>query len=71
MRAPRALAVLAAACLSAPLGARASHALDPVALETELNQVPGIVTNGIFARRPADHLLLASAAGIRRIDRGR
>ena len=30
-----------------------------------------IVTNGIFARRPADHLLLASAAGIRRIDRGR
>ena len=32
---------------------------------------PGIVTNGIFARRPADHLLLASAAGIRRIDRGR
>lgn len=45
--------------------------LDPLALETELNQIPGIVTNGIFARRPADVLLLASASGIRRIDRGR
>ncbi len=45
--------------------------VDPVALETELNQVPGIVTNGVFARRPADHLLLASSSGIRRLDRGR
>lgn len=45
--------------------------LDPVALETELNQVPGVVTNGLFARRSADHLLLASASGIRRIDRAR
>ena len=45
--------------------------VDPVALETELNQIPGIVTNGVFARRPADHLLLASTSGTRRLDRRR
>jgi ribose 5-phosphate isomerase A len=43
--------------------------LDPVALETAINQVPGVVTNGIFARRPANILLLASAAGVRTIKR--
>ncbi len=31
---------------------------DPVALETELNQIPGIVTVGLFARRPADVVLV-------------
>jgi len=31
---------------------------DPVALETELNQLPGIVTVGLFARRPADVVLV-------------
>jgi ribose 5-phosphate isomerase A len=31
---------------------------DPVALETELNQIPGIVTVGLFARRPADVVLI-------------
>jgi ribose 5-phosphate isomerase A len=35
---------------------------DPVAFETDLNQVTGIVCVGLFARRPAD-LLLAGAAG--------
>jgi ribose 5-phosphate isomerase A len=28
--------------------------LDPVALESELNQIPGVVTVGLFARRGAD-----------------
>ena len=37
--------------------------LDPVKTETELNNIAGIVTNGIFARRPADVLLLAEATG--------
>ena len=32
---------------------------DPPALETELNQIPGVVTVGIFAHRPADELLIA------------
>jgi ribose 5-phosphate isomerase A len=33
---------------------------DPVALETELNQLPGIVSVGLFARRPADVVLMGS-----------
>ncbi len=37
---------------------------DPVELEGEINQITGVVTNGIFARRPADVLLLGSAAGV-------
>ena len=39
--------------------------LDPAAMEAELNNVAGVVTNGIFARRPADLLLLADPAGVR------
>ncbi|HZQ71922.1 MAG TPA: ribose-5-phosphate isomerase RpiA [Burkholderiales bacterium] len=41
--------------------------LDPVKLETELNNIPGVVTNGLFARRGADLLLLAAPAGVRTI----
>ena len=33
-------------------------------LETELNNIPGIVTVGIFANRPADVLLLGTATGV-------
>jgi ribose 5-phosphate isomerase A len=33
---------------------------DPVALETELNQLPGIVSVGLFARRPADVVLMGN-----------
>jgi ribose 5-phosphate isomerase A len=42
---------------------------EPVALESSLNQLPGVVTNGIFARRPADILLLGTEQGVRRIER--
>jgi ribose 5-phosphate isomerase A len=38
---------------------------DPPGLEVELNNVAGVVTNGLFARRPADVLLLAEAGGVR------
>ena len=38
---------------------------DPVALESELNQIAGVVCNGLFARRPADIALVASAGGVR------
>jgi ribose 5-phosphate isomerase A len=31
---------------------------DPVALERELNQIPGVVTVGLFARRPADVVIV-------------
>ena len=33
---------------------------DPKALESAINQIPGVVTCGLFAKRPADILLLAS-----------
>ena len=40
---------------------------DPVRLESELNNVAGVVTNGLFARRPADLLLLGAADGVKAI----
>jgi len=43
--------------------------LKPAELETRLNQIPGVVTNGIFALRPADVLLLGGASGVRTIKR--
>jgi ribose 5-phosphate isomerase A len=41
--------------------------LDPPKMEAELNNLAGVVTNGIFARRGADVLLLAEPTGIRTI----
>lgn len=38
---------------------------DPVALETELDHIAGVVTNGLFARRCADVLLLGTAEGVK------
>ena len=40
---------------------------DPTRLEAELNNIAGVVTNGLFARRPADLLLLGSAAGVKAV----
>lgn len=39
--------------------------LDPAKLEETINQIPGVVTCGIFARRGADVLLLAEEEGVR------
>jgi len=39
--------------------------LDPPAMEADLDGIAGVVTNGIFARRPADVLLLGEASGVR------
>ncbi len=39
--------------------------LNPVEIEEKLNQIPGVVTNGLFARRPADVLLVATGAGVK------
>jgi ribose 5-phosphate isomerase A len=38
---------------------------DPVELESALDHIAGVVTNGLFARRPADVLLLGTAEGVR------
>ena len=40
----------------------------PAALEDAINQIAGVVTNGLFARRPADILLVAGLQGVRRIE---
>jgi ribose 5-phosphate isomerase A len=42
--------------------------LSPIELESELNQLAGAVANGLFARRPADVLLLATDGGVRTIE---
>ena len=39
--------------------------VDPRKLETTLNQITGVVTNGLFALRPADLLLLGTDAGVK------
>jgi len=38
--------------------------LDPLKMEQEINQIPGVVTVGLFARRGADLLLLGSENGV-------
>ena len=45
------------------------HIDKPVELETRLNQIPGVVTNGLFAQRPADVLLLGTASGVQTLKR--
>ena len=35
---------------------------DPVALETAFNQIPGVVSVGLFARRPADVVIVGGEA---------
>ncbi|WP_143871332.1 ribose-5-phosphate isomerase RpiA [Catenovulum sediminis] len=37
---------------------------DPVTLEAQLNQITGVVTNGIFAARAADVVLVATDKGV-------
>ncbi len=36
---------------------------DPIALETAINQLTGVVCNGLFAHRPADVLILGGSDG--------
>ena len=40
---------------------------DPIQIESEINQIVGVVTNGLFALRPADTLLLATHEGVKTI----
>lgn len=42
---------------------------DPVALESRINQLPGVVTVGLFAARGADILLVGTQDGVRQIRR--
>ena len=38
---------------------------DPIAMEAKINQIVGVVTNGLFAARPANVLLLATTDGVK------
>lgn len=47
------------------LDVRNLNIVDPPALEQTLNNITGVVTNGLFARRPANVLLLGTASGVK------
>src|SRR5690349_7062137 len=51
------------------LDVRGLQILKPMEMEAELDHIPGVVTNGLFARRPADVLLLATGEGVRTLQR--
>jgi len=53
------------------LDVRGLEIMKPMELEGEINQIAGVVTNGIFARRPADVLLLATPEGVKTLNRPR
>ncbi len=38
--------------------------VDPVDLETRINQIVGVVSNGLFAHRPADVCLIGTSQGV-------
>lgn len=42
---------------------------DPVKVEEHINGITGVVTVGLFARRSADVLLIASATGVKKVER--
>ncbi len=41
--------------------------LEPIALESALNDIAGVVTNGLFAKRGADCVLLGTPTGVKKI----
>ena len=46
------------------LDVRGLQIVDPVDLETRINQIAGVVSNGLFACRPADVCLLGTSSGV-------
>lgn len=44
--------------------------LNPIEMEDAINALPGVVTVGLFARRPADVLIAGSAGGVETVRRG-
>ena len=43
--------------------------VDPRSLENQLNNITGVVTNGLFAIKPADVLLLGTQNGMKKLER--
>jgi len=50
------------------LDVRNLEILEPRALEERIDHIAGVVSNGLFARRGADVLLVGSASGVERIE---
>ena len=48
------------------LDVRSLDCSEPIALERRLNNIAGVVTNGLFAARPADELLVGTDTGVQR-----
>ena len=40
---------------------------EPIELEKEINNLPGVVTNGLFCIRPADVLLISDCDSVKSI----
>jgi len=47
------------------LDVRGLSIVNPVELESAINQIPGVVTVGLFARRGADVILVGDDAGVK------
>lgn len=43
------------------------HIADPISLESQINQIAGVITVGLFAQHKANVLLLSHAGGVQRI----
>jgi ribose 5-phosphate isomerase A len=41
--------------------------MNPVELESEIDHIAGVVSNGLFARRPADILLIGTPSGVNKL----
>lgn len=53
------------------LDVRGLSIADPEGMETAINNIAGVVTNGLFARRGADVLLLGTASGVKTLTAAR
>jgi len=53
------------------LDVRGLSIVDPVDLEAKVNQIPGVVTVGLFARRGADVIVVGADAGVKTLKPGR
>ena len=43
------------------------HITDPIAMESQINQIAGVITVGLFAKEKANVLLVSNASGVSRI----
>ncbi|MBF0218247.1 MAG: ribose-5-phosphate isomerase RpiA [Gammaproteobacteria bacterium] len=50
------------------LDVRNLEIMQPVELEQQLNHITGVVTNGLFAMRPADVVLMGTPNGVQKLD---